>query len=103
MTETERLLMEEVHRLKEDRRKQDEERWQKVQEHMSLIPSMSKKLEALDISINGCDEEPEKGIKVRLDRLEQTEKRRDWWITSALGASISAIGVSLWNLLRKGA
>lgn len=39
---------------------------------------------------------PEKGVIMRVDRLEQSEKRREAWsktaITTAAGAAIAAIG-----------
>ena len=39
---------------------------------------------------------PEKGIMTRVDRLEQSEKRREAWsktaITTAAGAAVAAIG-----------
>lgn len=39
---------------------------------------------------------PEKGVIMRVDRLEQSEKRREAWsktaITTAAGAAVAAIG-----------
>jgi uncharacterized protein (UPF0335 family) len=34
---------------------------------------------------------PSRGFIVRVDRLEENEKRRSWWIKSAMGTSIAAI------------
>ena len=35
--------------------------------------------------------DPSKGLVVRFDRMEQAHERRNWVVTTALGASISAI------------
>jgi uncharacterized protein YqgV (UPF0045/DUF77 family) len=35
--------------------------------------------------------DPRKGMVLRMDRLEETQKRRDWWIKAAMGTSISAV------------
>lgn len=46
-----------------------------------------------DISsrIDLCLNNPERGLHVRVDRLEQSDKRRSFWINSAIGASVSSI------------
>jgi hypothetical protein len=59
--------------------------------------------------------EPEKGLIVRLDRveraidpklpervktLEDAEKRRVWWARAAIGSAIGALVTSFWHLLR---
>lgn len=35
--------------------------------------------------------EPSRGVVVRLDRLEQSESRRNFWTTTAVGAALTAI------------
>lgn len=45
------------------------------------------------------DSEPERGAKIRLDRLEQAEDRRKVWVGAAIVAGVSAVGASLWNIL----
>jgi hypothetical protein len=35
--------------------------------------------------------EPSKGLIVRVDRLEQSESRRNWLATTAIGAAITAL------------
>jgi hypothetical protein len=47
-------------------------------------------LQKIDNYLTGGSE-PEKGMIVRVDRLEQAEARRDWYVKAALGASICAI------------
>ena len=44
---------------------------------------------------------PEKGIVLRLDRIEQAEKRRVWIIRSVIGACITAFLSSLAALFGK--
>jgi uncharacterized protein (UPF0335 family) len=34
---------------------------------------------------------PSKGIIVRMDRLEENERRRGYWVKAALGASLTAL------------
>lgn len=41
------------------------------------------------------------GLKIRLDRLEQSEARRNWTVKAVAGAMIGAFITSLWALLAK--
>lgn len=45
---------------------------------------------------------PERGLIMRLDRLEQTEVRRGRWVNTAVGASVVAVVGTLWKLLTGG-
>ena len=45
--------------------------------------------------------EPSKGIVIRVDRLEQSESRRGWWIKSILGACLAAVITSIFAYFKK--
>lgn len=61
---------------------------------MFRINDISSKFDRLDGFITGAHE-PEKGLIVRIDRMEQAHKARAWWTKSALGAAITAIITSV--------
>lgn len=44
---------------------------------------------------------PEKGIIVRVDRLEQNESRRAKYVGAAVGSAIAAVAAALWKLIAK--
>ena len=46
--------------------------------------------------------EPSRGVVVRLDRLEQAESRRNFWVTTAVGAAIAAVIAALGQSLHWG-
>ena len=39
---------------------------------------------------------PKDGMVVRLDRLEQNEESRHWWMKTAVGAAIASVVTSVW-------
>lgn len=45
------------------------------------------------------ESEPERGMVVRLDRLEQARKNASWLGKTAMGAAITAAVLALWGLL----
>jgi pantothenate kinase len=45
--------------------------------------------------------EPSKGIVIRLDRLEQTETRRTWWLRSTIAAAVAAIITAAFAVFKK--
>jgi hypothetical protein len=97
MNEELERLRKENDRLKAEKVRSDDERWEEVKVNMAHIPKLVTDLEELKVSINGCPEEPDKGMKVRVDRLEQSEKRRSAIIaflaTSTVGLAINALWV----------
>lgn len=45
------------------------------------------------------ESEPERGMVVRLDRLEQARKNATWIGRTAMGAAITAAVLALWSLV----
>lgn len=45
---------------------------------------------------------PERGVIVRLDRIEQTEKSRSRWAGAAIVAAIGAVVTAAWSKLTGG-
>jgi hypothetical protein len=60
--------------------------------------SLHSKIDRLDVHITGGSE-PSRGLNVRVDRLEQSEVRKNWWATTAMGGAIAAMIASGWALL----
>ena len=58
---------------------------------------VERKLDFLCTLLTG-NGDPQKGLVVRVDRLEQAEKRRKWWVGTAVGAAIVAVvnAVMMW-------
>ena len=54
------------------------------------LTRIEQKIDKLDTLITG-GENPRSGIIVRLDRVEQTEIRRNVWTVAAIGASAAAL------------
>jgi hypothetical protein len=54
------------------------------------LDPLAKDVEKLAVLVEG-NGHPERGLIVRLDRLEQNESRRNWWVKASLAASISAL------------
>jgi hypothetical protein len=50
-------------------------------------------------TVCGTAADPAKGLIVRVDRLEQTDKRRTWWTRSAVGASIASLVAVVMKIL----
>lgn len=53
--------------------------------------------EKLDAELNG--HRGQAGIRVRMDRLEQTEERRTFWTRTIGATAVTAIVLSLWNFI----
>ena len=64
---------------------------------MDRLEEIAGKCDRIEKFVTG-DHEPEKGLLVRIDRIEQTEIARKWWTQSALGAAITAIVASVWSI-----
>jgi len=60
------------------------------------LTRIEKKIDRLDQLITGGDS-PNSGIIVRMDRIEQAEKRRNAWMLAAIGASTTAIVSAAWK------
>ena len=54
------------------------------------LSGVHSKVTAIDMSLNGTPEAPEKGVKIRLDRLEQDDCRRKWSIRLLI-SSVTAL------------
>jgi len=52
--------------------------------------ALNERLDRLEKLLTG-NGTPERGVIVRLDRLEQSEARRTWWSRTACGASLTAV------------
>jgi hypothetical protein len=52
------------------------------------LARLEKKIDSVIALLTGNDR-PELGVIVRLDRLEQNEKRRNWWVRATAGAWIT--------------
>lgn len=94
--ERERELQNEINRLHEERERRDNARWDEIKELLGPIPEIQKSVEETKIILNGPPSEPEKGLKVRVDRLEQSQSRRDWWNKTIVGALLASIATSIW-------
>lgn len=60
---------------------------------------MERKLNSVCTYLNGPDDEPEKGLKVRFDRVEQVQKNQKWWAGTAITAALGACATGLWAVL----
>lgn len=59
----------------------------------SQIIQMARQIDEIHTRVVGPPNEPEKGLVVRVDRLEQSAKKAGWFATTALGSVIvAAIG-----------
>ena len=70
------------------------------QEFQSKIDELAEQTERNTKSIMGGSD-PSKGLVIRLDRLEQNESRREWWLKSTLAACITAIVTAVFSLFKK--
>lgn len=60
------------------------------------------KLDTVVECLQGDLKSAKPGIVGRLDRLEVSERRRDWWAKAALGAGIAAAAGTAWQFLTGG-
>ena len=70
--------------------------YNELQQQKEYIKTKVEKIEEL-LNGNGT---PEKGIVVRLDRLEQSEARRTWLMRATITTSIGAIVAAIVNWLK---
>ena len=61
------------------------------------IKEIRRSIASIDHHITG-GKTPEKGIIVRLDRIEQTEKRRSRFIGLAISTAVTSAVASIWSL-----
>lgn len=99
MTQNNEQLREEVRRLKQEIQREDDKRWDEVKANMALIPGIKAKVDALDVTINGSPDDAGKGVKVRLDRLEQTEKVRSWVFGGLTATTLALVLNTVWGKL----
>jgi len=59
---------------------------------------MNARLDRVVKFIDG-DSEPERGAKIRLDRLEQADERRKLWVGAAIVAGVGSVVASVWASL----
>lgn len=64
--------------------------------HDELQP-VQKSIDKIKRCLEGPEGEPDKGVIVRLDRIEQKEKSRSFWIGTALVAGVTALGHGIVN------
>lgn len=95
--------------LKSERRKEEQANHKALEERVTNLEDLASKIylqnerqslilnqiadkqNSINVSLNGTEEEPEKGLKVRVDRLEEKARRASWLSTTAFGALIAAI------------
>lgn len=53
----------------------------------------------MEVAVNGTDENPAAGLRVRVDRLEQTELRRNVLVGTAITAGVGAVIATAWAKL----
>lgn len=64
---------------------------------MARIDQLDQRFERVESFITG-DRDPEKGIIVRLDRIEQNHENRKWWTQTAVGAGLTSMIASAWAI-----
>jgi hypothetical protein len=64
------------------------------------VDAVAKQLGQLCVLIEGDGSEDRHGLKVTVDRLVQSEKRRSWADRAVVTAFIGLIAERLWGLLR---
>lgn len=64
---------------------------------MERLEEIGGKLDRIEKFVTG-DHEPEKGLLVRIDRIEQADITRRWWTQTAVGAAITAVVTSVWSI-----
>ena len=72
----------------------------KVERIKDRLDYQDRQLDTIAKLLNGDITSPEKGVIVRLDRLEQDGARREWWMKASVGASISALITMIFETLK---
>lgn len=67
--------------------------------HGEKLDRIEEKLDGMDRYLRGDHETL--GVTVRLDRLEQSENRRNWWTTTSVGAALAALTGAVASWLQK--
>lgn len=70
-------------------------------EDREMIRGAAAKMDTVYKLVTG-ESEPERGIVVRLDRLEQSHAQAGWWFKTAVGGVVGSLGLALYNLLHHG-
>ncbi len=53
----------------------------------------------IEVAVEGTDENPQLGLRMKVDRLEQNELRRNWIAGVAITAGVGAAAATLWARL----
>lgn len=70
--------------------KQDSDNFTEIQE------KLSKFIDKLDVLLL----DSEKGLVIRVDRLQNSEQRRSWLTKTAIGAGVTSILGQVWQLIK---
>lgn len=68
-------------------------------EHERLLRELIGKVDHIEQLLTGGSR-PEHGIIVRMDRLEQNEKRRNWAIRTALAGAAGSVIHAIWRAFK---
>lgn len=99
-----RKVLEELVKLNSENQQLKEEIGEKYD---NLRDDMLDRFQALDRKIDKQQEiltgngSPEKGLLIRVDRLEQTDNKRSWLLRTTIGTSIGSIIAALIALMMK--
>lgn len=100
MQEHIKRLEDENHALKTELRRKDDLRWEKVERGLAQISGLRSAVDSLTTAINGTEAEPAKGFKVRVDRLEQTEKDRSWFNRVVTVSVVGLVIKAIWSAIK---
>lgn len=64
------------------------------------LDSILARLDRIDAHLIGEPGSTDKGLVVRVDRLEQSESRRLWAVRAAVGAALGAVVTAIGAILR---
>lgn len=67
---------------------------------MTRLEHLDQRFERIERFVTG-DNDPEKGIILRLDRVEQHHENRKFWTQTAVGAALTSIIASAWSIFQK--
>ena len=99
----------EIESLKAERRRTEQDHQKTVEDRVGSLEDLASKIylqnerqqivlnqikeqqDEFCVAINGTNEEPQKGLKVRVDRLEEQSKTTSWLSKTTLGAVIAAV------------
>ena len=78
----------------------DQER--RHQENIRAISRVEKSVDGLCDRVTLVELKVPAQLEVRLDRLEQADKRKDIWTGAAIVAAVSGFGAAVWSLITNG-